>query len=210
MNNRLKSFIEVLIIIVLFVFFSYIVQSNIDFFKGIIGDGFLGMFFYVLITIVAIVIAPISTMPLLPIASNLWGVFSAALLSIIGWTVGAFIAFIIARTYGVPIIKKFVPIEKINKLEKMVPRENVFWGVVFLRMIVPVDILSYALGLFSKMKTRDYVLATLIGVSPFAFVFAYLGKMPIQYQLAAFLVIAIILIIGFIVKEKRRKKRVLF
>ena len=77
-------------------------------------------------------------------------------------------------------------------------------------MIVPVVILSYALGLFSKMKTRDYVLATLIGVSPFDFVFAYLGKMTIQYQLAAFLVIAIILIIGFIVKEKRRKKRVLF
>lgn len=207
MSNRLKYFIEILIIIVLFVFFSYIVQSNIDFFKNMIGYGFLGMFFYVLITIVAIVIAPISTMPLLPIASNLWGVFSAAVLSIIGWTVGAFIAFIIARTYGIPIIKKFIPIGKINKLEKIVPQKNIFWSVVFLRMVVPVDVLSYALGLFSKMKAKDYVLATLIGVSPFAFVFAYLGKTPIQYQLIALLIAAIILILGFIVKQQRRKNK---
>lgn len=205
MNNKLKSFIEILIIVVLFVFFSYLVQTNLEFIKSIMGDKFLGMFFYVLVTIVAIVIAPISTLPLLPIASNLWGVFSAAVLSIIGWTVGAFIAFIIARTYGVPIIKKFVPIEKINKLEKMVPRENIFWSVVFLRMVIPVDILSYALGLFSKMKTKNYVLATLIGVSPFAFVFAYLGKLPFYYQILAFFIAAIILIIGFMVKEKRKK-----
>lgn len=203
MNDRLKSFIELLIIIILFVFFSYLVQKNLDSIKNIIGNQF-GMLFYILITIIAIVIAPISTMPLLPIASNLWGVFSAAILSIIGWTVGAYIAFIIARTYGIPIVKQFIPIEKINKLEKMVPRENIFWSVVFLRMVIPVDILSYALGLFSKMKTKNYVLATLIGVSPFAFIFAYLGKLPFYYQILAILIAIIILIIGFTVKKRRR------
>ena len=203
MDNKLKSFIEIAIIIILFVFFSYIVQTNIEFFKEAIGNGFFGMFSYIVVVIVAIVIAPISAMPLLPIASNLWGVFSAAVLSILGWSIGAYIAFVIARTYGIPIIKKFIPIGKINKLEKMVPRENVFWSVVFLRMVVPVDILSYALGLFSKMKTRNYVLATLIGVSPFAFVFAYLGNLPFYYQIIALLIAAVILIIGFIIKKTR-------
>jgi len=71
-------------------------------------------------------------------------------------------------------------------LEKKIPKENLFLGIIFLRMVIPVDILSYALGLFSKIKTRDYLLATIIGVSPFAFIFAYLGRMPFYYQIFVF------------------------
>ena len=166
-------------------------------------DDNLGMTVYVLITVAAIVIAPISTLPLLPIASNLWGWVTAAILSIIGWTIGSLIAFALARKYGVSLISKFISIEKINKFERMVPKENFFWSVVFLRMAIPVDILSYALGLFSKIKTKSYFFVTLIGVTPFAFVFAYAGKMPFVYQILALLLAWVIILFGLMIRRIR-------
>jgi uncharacterized membrane protein YdjX (TVP38/TMEM64 family) len=199
-KEKLKSILGIFFILVLFIFFSYLVQTNMDFFQEFVGEGFSGMFVYILTTIVAVVLVPISTLPLLPIVSSLWGWVVAALLSIVSWTIGALIAFWIAREYGSPLIKKFIPINKIQKLEKKIPRENFFWSVVFLRMVLPVDILSYALGLLSKMKTGSYMLATLIGVAPFAFVLSYLGTFPFQYQLISLPIAGIILLLSFLIR----------
>ncbi|MBT96749.1 MAG: VTT domain-containing protein [Candidatus Pacearchaeota archaeon] len=208
MNQKTKAIIEILIIVLLFISLSYIIQTNIESIRNIIGDGYDSMLFYILMTVVAVVIAPISATPLLPLASNLWGWLIAAILSIIGWTIGSLIAFVLARIYGLLIIRKFIPIERIRDIEKKIPDENIFWSIVFLRMILPVDLLSYALGIFSKINTRDYLLATIIGVAPFAFVFAYLGEMPILYQIISFLIAMIILLIGFIIKKIRDKKKI--
>ena len=203
MDNKLKSFIEIIIVIILFVFFSWLVQSNLGFFKNLLEGNFSGMLIYVFVVIVSIVIAPISTIPLLPIASNLWGVFAAATLSIFGWTIGAFIVFIISRKYGVPLVRKFVSLKNIYRIENKIPKENVFWTVVFLRMVIPVDILSYTLGLFSKIDLKTYMLATFIGIIPLAFVFAYVGKMPFIYQVIVFLITGIIILSGLIIKNRK-------
>lgn len=206
MDDKTKSIIGIIIIVILFIFFSYIIQKNIEFFKDLIGTSFFGMFLYVIIIITAIVVAPVSAIPLLPIVSNLWGWVLAGILSIIGWSIGALIAFVIARKYGVRIVKKLIPLKKIGNLEKKVHKKHIFWSIVFLRMVIPVDILSYVLGLFSKIKTKDYILATVMGIVPHAFILAYLGRMPFYYQIIIFLIVIIILLIGFIIKNKIRKK----
>ena len=115
----------------------------------------------------------------------------------------ALIAFCLARKYGIPLIEKFVSMEKITQIENKVPEKNVFWSIVFLRMVLPVDVLSYALGLFSKISKKKYVLATLIGISPFAFAFAYLGRLPIYYQIAAFSTGILIFLSGWLIANKR-------
>ncbi len=203
MKQKLKAFFSALFIISLFILVSYLVKQNIDFLQNIIGNSFYGILTYILIVILAIVVAPISMMPLIPLASNLWGVYYAAIFNIIGWTLGSFIVFFISRKYGVPLIKKFVSLEKINKIEKKISKEEVFWGIVVLRMITPVDVLSYALSLFTKVKFRTYAFATIIGVIPFAFAFSYLGTVPFYYQIAGFILIglAITLIIEFYKKK---------
>lgn len=155
-----------------------------------------GMAAYVLITIVAIVVAPISTLPLMPLATSIWGWFLTGVLSIIGWTIGAQIAFMLARHFGKPLVQKLVSDGKVRELEGWVPEHNLFWTVVLLRMAIPVDILSYALGLFSRMKSVPYFLSTLIGVTPFAFVFSYLGKLPLGLQVAAVLGILALVTLG--------------
>ncbi len=203
MNEKIKSFIGVLIILALFLISSYIVRNNIDYIKSLIGDGFYGIFIYFLIIIIAIVIAPISMTPLIPLASGLWGWFNAAIIHVTGWFIGSIIVFILCRAYGVDLIRRFVSLKEIRKFESKIPRGEYFLDIVLLRMIVPVDLLSYALGLFSKVNFRTYALATFIGIMPFAFVFSYLGTISLKYQIIGFVVIAFV--IG-LVHELRKKK----
>lgn len=206
MNQKIKAVVGIIAIILLFILVSYFVKNNQEFVYNIIGDGFTGIIIYILITTIAIVIAPLSMVPLMPLASNMWGGFSAAIFNIIGWTLGSVIVFFISRKYGVPLIKKFVSLEKINKLESKIPKDNLFFSVVILRMIIPVDILSYALGLFSKINFKTYALATILGITPFAFVFSYLGLVDIYYQIIGFVFIGFMIIMIVKFYKKRYSK----
>jgi len=128
-------------------------------------------------------------------------------LGIIGWTLGAVIAFTLARRYGVDLVKKILPIAKIYNFEKKIPNENLFLTVVFLRMVIPIDGVSYLFGLFSRMSLKSYTLATIIGLIPFSFVVAYLGSMPFYYMIIFLLIALIIFMIGVITAYYKKKIR---
>jgi len=194
MKGKTKSFLAAIFVIALFILVSYYTRQNIEFLKELIGNDFRGILIYLLITVFAIVVAPVSMMPLIPIASNLYGVFYAAIINIIGWTIGSFIVFFICRKYGKNLIKKFVSLEKLYEWESRIPKEKVFLTLILLRMSVPVDILSYALSLLTKINFRTYALTTIIGVIPFSFVFSYLGTIPLVYQLAGFVLIGFVVV----------------
>src|SRR3989344_5624435 len=103
LDNK-KYVFEILFILFLFILFSFIVHRNIDFISSLFDTPF-GMLVYIFIVILAVVIAPVSALPLLPVASQLWGWFLAGIFGIIGWTIGGLIAFEISRKYGVPLVK---------------------------------------------------------------------------------------------------------
>ncbi|KKP54315.1 MAG: hypothetical protein UR46_C0025G0005 [Parcubacteria group bacterium GW2011_GWA1_33_6] len=207
MNDRTKSIIGILIIVAFFIFSSYIVQNNFINTSYFVDNSLAGMLTYVLILVIATVIAPVNAMPLLSIASNLWGWVFAAILSIIGWTLGAVVAFLLARKYGMPLVKKFAPLAKVKQIADRIPKHHIFWSIVFLRMAIPVDILSYILGLFSRIKFRTYFFATLIGISPFAFVFAFLGSLPFYYQIIVLFFALLFILIGLLIALRFKKKK---
>ena len=165
------------------------------------------MFIFVFLEFVSTVLAPVTTIPLIPIASNLWGWQIAGALSVLGWFLGAMVAFEIARRYGIPIVKKFVPLKNLRSFEGMIPEKNLFWGVVFLRLIIPVDILSYTLGLFSRIGRGKYALATFIGIIPFSFLIAYLGTVTLKYQIIALVVGSTAFIIICVLQASQIRKR---
>ena len=205
-REKISSFVGIVLIILLFVASSYFAQWYVDELGfGFRGD-FIGMLIYVLVSVASIVVAPVSVMPLMPLASTLWGWQVAGVLSIIGWVIGAVIAFVLARRYGGPLVSKLLPMKAIYKFEKKIPDENLFWTVVFFRMVIPVDGLSYFLGLFSKMTLRSYTLATLIGITPFAFVFAYVGTIDFYFQMLFMSLALIVFLVGLLVAWKRGKK----
>ena len=210
MKNRLfnkKMLASVLGLIIIGVFFvasALLAQKYESELHAVVNDdSVFGMLGYVLITAVAIVVAPVSTLPLIPLTVSLWGWFTAGVLSIIGWTVGSQVAFLLARAYGKSLVQKFVSLERFRAYEKQFGAGNIFWTVVLLRMIVPVDILSYALGLFSTMSSRSFFLATIIGITPFAFIFSYLGSLPPSFQIITLIeIVLLIFIIHYLWKKK--------
>ena len=203
-SEKIKAFFGLLIIIGLFVLSSYLVRTNIDFVQSLIKNNFWGILTYILITIIAVVIAPISMMPLIPIASNLWGWFNAGLINLTGWILGSFIVFFLCRRYGVNLIKKFISLGSINKFESKIPKENLFVDILLLRMIFPIDILSYILGLFSKVNFKIYSIATIIGLIPLAFAFSYLGTVKIFYQVIGILVIVLMITTIHVIRELKK------
>ena len=200
-KNKIEVIVPVVIIIALFILSAFYSQKYGEEARSFVErGGFFGMVAYVAIAIIATVAAPVSATPLIPIAANAWGVAITAILSILGWTIGAVVAFALGRRYGLPLAQKFISIHKLEKIHKHIPQERMFWSVVLLRVMIPVDLLSYALGIFGVLGWRKYTLATVVGISPFAFIFAYMGTLPVLYQLfsipAGVLLISIVYISG--------------
>jgi membrane associated rhomboid family serine protease len=66
------------------------------------------------------------------------------------------------------------------------PRHRIA-SLVMLRMTFPVDVLSYALGLFSPGTSMgDVALSTAIGAAPFALLFALFPSLSTTTQLVVF------------------------
>ena len=205
------NFKEILGITVLLFFFglsAYWSREYGDVLKEMMGEtgGYLGMSFYFFLTVLAVVIAPFSTLPLLPVAVSLWGEFMAVALLVFGWLLGDVIAFLIARRWGRPLIRKFVNLKKVDDLEDILGTKNLFMTVLLLRMVVPVDVLSYALGLLAKMSLRDFTLASFLGMIPFAFVFAYASNFTLFYQGVTLFIVMIFAILGFKYIKKVKDK----
>ena len=183
-KNKIKAVIPVAIIAALFIISAFYSQKYGEEAKIFVErGGVFGMVAYIVIAVIATVAAPISAGPLIPIAANAWGVAITAALSILGWTIGSLVAFAIGRRYGLPLAQKFFSVRNLENMHKHIPQERIFWSVVLLRIMIPVDLLSYALGIFGVLGWRRYTLATIIGITPFAFIFAYLGTLPVSYQL---------------------------
>lgn len=202
-KGKYKAFAGLVILALVFFIMSYLTQEHEATIRTLIGEEkTLGMLLYILVTATAVTVSPISTIPLIPLATSMWGWILSGILSVLGWLLGAQIAFMLARHYGKPLVQKVMSIEKLEKFERQIPEEHLFWTVVFLRMFVSVDLLSWALGLFSNMKNVPYITATLIGITPFAFIFAYTGTLSIPYQIAILVVACGVTLVWYIFRKR--------
>ena len=164
----------------------WLARSHAESLKSFIeGNPAKGVSIYLLLNVLDAVVAPGATLPLIPIAAHAWGHVLAALITTAGWTTGSLLAFYIARRWGTPIVKKITSMERVKRLKPYIP-DNLFWSVVLLRLVMPMDVISYVLGLFTDMTWASYALATALGLTPSAFVLAYIGKMPRAYDIIMF------------------------
>lgn len=201
-----KEILSIFVIAGLFIvsgYFSTIYKAELE---VITGDSVWGPAAYVFILAFAIVAAPLSALPAIPVASNIWGPFATSILSILGWTLGAAVAFKIARKFGRPIARRFVNLKRVDEMAEAALGKEDFWTIVVLRMVLPADVLSYALGLFGEVKFNTYIFATFLGVIPFAFIYSYAASLPIWVQVITGFLSFGIALIAFIRIRKRVKK----
>lgn len=155
------------------------------------GKGHSGMATYVLVVIGVALIPFASTLPFVPVAVSVWGHVMAAGLTLFAWGISAFIAFSVARRFGAVLRRRIMVFRKVRELGAALPRQYYFWGTVALGIIgMPIDMVSYALGLFTPISRLRFVPAIVLGLTPFAFFITYAATLPSLYQayIMAFLV----------------------
>lgn len=178
--------------------------------EQITGMNAVSYFTYVAILVVAVVAMPVTVMPLIPIAATLIGPLTTAVLSVIGWTVGGAIAFLIARHVGRPILERYVSFEKLDELTQCIPTEARFLSIVLLRLTLPVDLVSYALGFSRTIGFFEYVAATFVGVIWFSFAFAYMGDALLDHNVVLLIEIGaasmLLLTVCWLLLSAKRKR----
>ncbi len=131
---------------------------------------------------------------------------------LIGATLGASLSFVIARYFGRQFIETFSWLHKgkIKQFDEGIEK-NGFRMMLFMRLmpLFQYDAVNFGAGL-SKIKFRDYVLATFIGMAPGGFINAMLGSslekiVSIQF-LAALGFFILLMFIPTIYKKIKRKR----
>ena len=114
------------------------------------------------------------------------GIFAFSLISTLGWfwvylyssiglLWGACVAFLLARAFREPLVKRFFPLQDINRWESKLSTSAELWGFLLIRLTTgPVmDFISYLAGL-TKLRFRTFFLATVVSLLPSALAY-YLG-----------------------------------
>jgi uncharacterized membrane protein YdjX (TVP38/TMEM64 family) len=163
-----------------------------------------GLLLYLLLNILDAVILPGATLPLIPVAAHVWGPIVTGLATTGGWTSGSLAAFLIARRWGAPIVEKITSMRRVREMKRYIP-EDLFWSIVLVRLVLPMDVISYVLGLFTKIGWSRYAAATAMGLAPPAFLLAFLGKLPHAYEIIAFGIGGGLVVVSLIVARRRRR-----
>ena len=167
---------------------------------------FMGAGAYVLALAVSVVLLPLSSLPLVPFAAGLYGVWVTGVLSAAGWWIGSLIAFQIARL-GRRYLERITTLEAVDRLERRIPQDIGFWGMVTALMIFPTDVVSFALGLLRELRFRTFAVASLIGILPFSFVWAYAGGQLEAGKFVAFAAAAVGMAVAVLVIRRLWKRR---
>lgn len=140
-----------------------------------------------------------------------FGTFWGGMLSLVSATLAAAISFWIARSLGRGAVEALIGNTSLESADRWFLR----WGAyaVLVARLIPIvsfDVVSYAAGL-TGMRFTGFLVATVVGMSPATFVYAYLGERAPQYVqvlLVAFGVVIAGAVVSAAVRRRRQGKRV--
>jgi uncharacterized membrane protein YdjX (TVP38/TMEM64 family) len=185
---RLHLFLSGLFLVLLFVLAGITANTYQEQIAASLGKHIiLSIFVFVLIAALAVIIPIVSNIFLLPFGVVAWGPLTTSLLCILGWWIGSIVSFSVGRYAKEWVLTHYPSLQAHEFIDSLISKRYESVSLIFLRMTLPVDILSYALGLFStRISWKQNALTTLIGITPFAFIFSYIGLFSSAVQLEIF------------------------
>jgi uncharacterized membrane protein YdjX (TVP38/TMEM64 family) len=151
------------------------------------AHGRLGIALFVATSALAVLMPLLTNLPLVPFAVLAWGPWWTASLLVLGWLIGATLSFTLGRRSSAWVLRQFPSVKRHADIERLIHPHHRMLSLVLLRMTFPVDVLSYALGLFSRRTTlAESVVSTAVGSAPFAVLFALFPTLSTTAQAALF------------------------
>ncbi|PIP73675.1 MAG: hypothetical protein COW88_01165 [Candidatus Lloydbacteria bacterium CG22_combo_CG10-13_8_21_14_all_47_15] len=182
-----KEIIGGVLIVIMFGTVAYYMGEHRDALYQMIGGPF-GYLMYVVLTIIAVIIPPFTTLVLYPVATLLWGPPVTIFLTVTGYVIGSMLVFEFGKSLLQPIARRWVRLDDLHDIIGASVGKYFFWKIVLLRMFVPVSPLSYAISIFLPMPLATYTAATIIGVLPFTIVFSYAASFSFLVQMVSVMV----------------------
>jgi uncharacterized membrane protein YdjX (TVP38/TMEM64 family) len=164
----------------------------------------LGVLVFVATSVVAVLAPMLTNLPLVPIAVLAWGTGWTAALLLGGWVLGSALSYTLGHHARALILRRFPSVSRHADIDRLIHPQHRILSLVLLRMTFPVDVLSYALGLFSRSTSMaETALSTAIGGAPFALLFAALPAMSTSAQLVvlAASTLAFVAYLGWILRR---------
>lgn len=177
LGPRTKSLLKLALLVAL-LGTAYYVANYTEFGKSILArnisefDPVLARLLYVLLYVAGTVVLVPGTI-LSCIGALLFGIWEGTLYTWIGATLGATLAFWIAKALGRDFVEQLLG-GKLQALDQRI-RDRGFKGLLIIRLVplFPFNVVNFGCGLTS-LRTGTYVSATAIGIVPGTFVYQYL------------------------------------
>ncbi len=180
-KTKLLKYLIGSIVIILFIYLMFKYGNRLTHLrvrhvkKYILSYGkFASIMFLVIYSLKPIVLViPVSLLSI--VAGSVFGPYKALLLSMIGCFTSATLAFFLAKFLGRSFVDKLLKGKAMSLDSNIEKHGSMIMGIMRLAFVFPYDPLSYAAGL-TKMKYRDFILGTLIGVFPEMVAYCFIGK----------------------------------
>lgn len=134
----------------------------------------LAILVFVLTSALAALISPLTNIPLVPIATVIWGPVPTIIFLLCGWFIGDIIAYLIGRYFGYKAVSYFVSTEKLDDWSNMVKKRTTFTTALLLRIALPAE-LGYAFGII-RYPAGTYIAITFLSELPFAIISTYASE----------------------------------
>ena len=201
--KNIKAILISVLVIGLFILASWLSHRYAPELSQLTLTGVYGELAYVLISLFGALVAGISSTPLIPLALAIWGAETTVVMTAVGWTLGSLAAFLLSRRFGEKLVCRIVNVCDLEDYQHRISSKGLFWKLLLARIFLPVDLLSYAIGLFTKMNIFSFITATFIGSAVFTVLAVYAAELSVPVQI--FLGLAVILIF-FVWAQKFIKK----
>lgn len=153
---------------------TYLPNAGIDQVRNdVLQLGWKGVAAY-LAVYVLIVTLGLPNLPLQLAAGAIYGVWGAFAMMYVGVNLGALSAFFLARIMGRKAIEEILGNKIVRFNERIERGGTTFLLILRLVPLMPFNAINYCSGV-SRLKTRQYVTANVLGMFPLTFVHVFLG-----------------------------------
>lgn len=161
---------------------------------------------FISLQILQVVFAPIPGEATGLIGGYLYGIVLGTIYSTIGLTIGSWLAFFLARKFGLPFVERTVNPEIIKKYDYVMEHQGALISfVLFLIPGFPKDYLCYIMGL-SHMTTTTFLLTSTIGRLFGTILLSFCGSYARNNQYTALLIAlgvsGIFILLAYVYREK--------
>jgi uncharacterized membrane protein YdjX (TVP38/TMEM64 family) len=144
---------------------------------------------FILLQVIQVIVAPIPGGAIEFLGGYLFGVKAGLIYSMIGLTLGSWLAFSLARIFEKWVVERFVSAQTLKKFDYLIGHEGVIFSfLLFLIPGFPKDALCYILGL-TPMHLGIFLVISTIGRIPGTLMATLQGAKAFEHQYILFLIL---------------------